>query len=124
MEPERLPSKPVGPDAGIGGGLRYIHEAPWSHPRLAHAAGSIDPDALSRLALAGAWIARVKTLSGRYHTVIVDGMREEIVSVRDPWGLTGPGSGSGTEATIRLDDPLEHWRFGIHQAIIPIGRKA
>jgi hypothetical protein len=66
----------------------------------------------------------VKTLPGRYHTVIVDGLREDILTVRDPWGLSGPGSGSGTEATILLDQFLEHWRFGIHEAIIPIGHKA
>ena len=52
-------------------------------------------------------------------TVIVDGLLENIVSVRDPWGLTGPGSGSGTEAGILFDDSLEHWRFGLHQTIFP-----
>ena len=93
------------------------------HPRLAYAAGSVDPEAVDQLVQRDPWIARVKTLSGRYHTVIVDGWRGELLSVRDPWGLTGPGSGSGTAATIRIEDFLEHWRFGIHEAIIPIELK-
>lgn len=94
------------------------------HPRLLYAAGSVDPDAVQQLVRRDSWIARVKTLSGRYHTIIIDGMRGDTLSVRDPWGLTGPDSGTGTEATIRLDDFLEHWRFGIHEAIIPIEHKA
>jgi hypothetical protein len=94
------------------------------HPRLTYVAGSIDPDAVAELVRRDPWIARVKTLSGRYHTVIVDGLREDILTVRDPWGLSGPGSGSGTVATILLDHFREHWRFGIHEAIVPIGHKA
>lgn len=47
--------------------------------------------------------------------VIVDGLTDNIVSVRDPWGLTGPGSGNGTEARILFDDFLDHWRLGLHQ---------
>jgi hypothetical protein len=94
------------------------------HPGLINAAGSIDPDAVAELVRRDPWIARVRTLSGRYHTVIVDGLHDGVLAVRDPWGLSGPGSGSGTEATIRLDDFLEHWRFGIHQVIIPIEHKA
>ncbi len=94
------------------------------HPRLKYTAGSIDPDAVAELVRGDPWIARVKTLSGRSHTVIVDGLRDDILTVRDPWGLSGPGSASGTEATIRLDHFLEHWRFGIHQGIVPIGLKA
>jgi hypothetical protein len=94
------------------------------HPRLTYAAGSIDPDSVAELVRRDPWIARVKTLSGRYHTVIVDVLREGILTVRDPWGLSGPGSENGTEATIRLDDFLEHWRYGIHQAIVPIEHEA
>lgn len=94
------------------------------HPRLTYLAGSIDPDAVAELVRGGPWIARVRTLSGRYHTIIVDALRDDILTVRDPWGLSGPGSGSGTEAMVRLDHFLEHWRFGIHEAIVPIGHKA
>jgi hypothetical protein len=89
-----------------------------------YVAGSIDPEVVAELVRRDPWIARVKTLSGRYHTVIVDALRDDILTVRDPWGLSGPGTGSGTEATIRLDDFLQHWRFGIHQAIVPIAYKA
>lgn len=180
MEPEPLASGPMGNVAGVGGGLRYIAEAPSTrmvnqehrfscvvactrqllrdagvefseadliekigvrdgfgselesaaavlselHPRLMYLAGSVDPDAVHELIRWDPWIARVRTLSGRYHTVIVDGLCEEVLSIRDPWGLTGPGAGDGTEATIRLEVFLEHWRFGIHEAIIPIGLKA
>jgi hypothetical protein len=94
------------------------------HPRLIYLAGSMDPDAVHELFRRDPWIARVKTLGGRYHTIIVDGLFEDVLSVRDPWGLTGPGAGSGSEATIRLDIFLEHWQFGIHEAIVSIGLKA
>jgi hypothetical protein len=33
-------------------------------------------------------------------------------------------AGRRTEAMIRLDDFLEHWRFAIHQAMVPIEHKA
>jgi hypothetical protein len=180
MEPEPFARESMRNDAGVGGGLRYITEAPSSrmvnqehifscviaftrqllrdagaefseadliedigvregfgselepaaavlselHPRLLYLAGSIDPDGVYELIRRDPWIARVRTLSGRYHTVIVDGLYGEVLSIRDPWGLTGPGAGRGSEATIRLDVFLEHWRFGIHEAIVPIGLKA
>ena len=114
----------IGVREGFGSELESAAaELSKRHPSLMYAAGSIDPDALADLVRRDPWIARVRTLSGRYHTVIVDGRHDGILAVRDPWGLTGPGSGAGTEATIRLDDFLEHWRFGIHQVIIPIGHK-
>lgn len=94
------------------------------HPRLLYAAGSVAPDSFRQLVHGDPWITRVKTLTGRYHTVIVDGLDVDLLSVRDPWVLTGPGSECGTEAMIRLDHFLEHWRYGIHEAIIPIGLKA
>ena len=43
------------------------------HPRLIYLAGSMDPDAVHELFRRDPWIARVKTLAGRYHTIIVDG---------------------------------------------------
>jgi len=89
------------------------------HPRLTYAAGSVDPDQVHVLIKSDPCVARVKTFSGRYHAVIVDGLIGNVVTVRDPWGLSGPGSGSGTEAEIELRDFLEHWRYGIHGTIIP-----
>lgn len=93
------------------------------HPRLVYAAGSVEPEVIHQLVQGDPWIARVRTLSGRNHIVIVDDLGGNLLWVRDPWGLTGPGSGSGTVAILRIGDFLEHWQFGIHEAIIPIGLK-
>ena len=43
----------------------------------------------------------------------------DIVHVRDPWGLNGPGSGTGTRATLSLADFKLHWHGAIHQVVIP-----
>jgi hypothetical protein len=49
-------------------------------------------------------MASLKTQHGTVHAVIVDRLEGETVYVRDPWRLTGPGSGIGTTATIKLAD--------------------
>jgi hypothetical protein len=90
------------------------------HPRLRYSGGGVFPEHFHALCQRGVWIARVITLGGRPHAIIVDGLQpDELVAVRDPWGLSGPGSGTGTQATMRLSDFLEHWRWGIHHVIIP-----
>lgn len=88
------------------------------HPSLLYTGGAIeDPDQIR--CLKDPWVARVKTLSGRYHALIVDAISNGVVAVRDPWGLAGPGSGEGTEATIRLDEFLERWNRGYNGIIVP-----
>ena len=110
----------IGVDEEFGSTLEpAAHVLSELHPRLIYAAGSIEPEYIHSLTQRDSWIARVKTTSSRYHAVIVDGLRGDVLSVRDPWGLNGPGSGSGTEATILLRVFLEHWRFGIHGTIFP-----
>ena len=86
------------------------------HPTSVYIGGLRDPDQAHNPFPSDPWVARVKTLSSRVHAVIVDGVRDDIVSIRDPWGLMGPGSGNGTAATIRLDDFLDHWRRGLAES--------
>jgi len=94
------------------------------HPALRFAGGAInDPAKYPVLFRRGPWVARVRTLSGRLHAVIADGLAGGVVEVRDPWGLGGPGSGTGTEAALTLEHFLEHWRFGVHGVIYPTGPK-
>jgi hypothetical protein len=65
------------------------------------------------------WIASLKTDRGTVHAVIVDRLKGDLVHVRDPWGLSGPGFGTGTEATIKLSDFLEHRHWAVNNAVFP-----
>jgi hypothetical protein len=49
----------------------------------------------------------------------VDQFEDELVHVRGPWGLAGPGSGTGTRATLKLGDFLEHWHWALNNAVFP-----
>ncbi len=93
------------------------------HPRLGYVGGSVDPEAIKVLFQRDPWIASLRTVRGTVHAVIVDNLEGVIVHVRDPWGLTGPGSGTGTRATINLSDFLEHWHWGVNNAVFPNRRK-
>jgi hypothetical protein len=94
------------------------------HPRLSYLGGSVDPEAdLPVLFRRDPWIAYVRTDFGRLHAVIVDGLFDELVHVRDPWGLTGPGSGTGTRATLSVSDFRTHWHGSFHTAVIPVAVK-
>jgi predicted double-glycine peptidase len=93
------------------------------HPRLGYAGGAVPPEAASILFKRDPWIASLKTDRGTIHAVIVDRLEGDVVQVRDPWGLSGPGSGTGTRATIRLSDFLEHWHWAINNAVFPNRRK-
>jgi predicted double-glycine peptidase len=89
------------------------------HPRLGYAGGAVDPEAAKILFQRDPWIASLKTDRGTVHAVIVDSLEGEIIHVRDPWGLTGPGSGTGTQATIKLSDFLEHWHWALNNVVFP-----
>ena len=93
------------------------------HPRLDYAGGAVEPDDLARLFLRCPWIATLRTYHGSHHAVIVDKLEGNIVHVRDPWGLAGIGSATGTRASMTLDAFREHWRRAIHNAVVPVGRK-
>lgn len=93
------------------------------HPGLTYAGGSVNPEDVNILFQRDPWVARVRTLSGRSHAILVDGLAGGVVEVRDPWGLDGPGAGTGSEAVLSLGHFLEHWHFGVHGAIIPTGLK-
>ncbi len=105
-----------------GYGTTAEHMAPvlsQLHPRLGYLAGSIPHQALAILFKRDPWIADLKTFHGTVHSVVVDGIVGEMVRVRDPWGVNGPGSGKGSTATIALRDFLEHWHWAFNKAVIP-----
>ena len=89
------------------------------HPRLGYRGGAVGPENLVILLKRDPWIASLMTDHGTVHAVIVDGLEDELVHVRDPWGLSGPGSESGTRATIRISDFLEYWDAALYNAVFP-----
>lgn len=89
------------------------------HPRLRYVGGSLDDDKLAIFFRRDPWIAFVKTDFGAVHSVIVDRSEDELVYVRDPWGLAGPGSGTGTRATLTLADFRLHWGGAIFNGVVP-----
>lgn len=89
------------------------------HPRLGYVGGAVDPEAVQVLFKKAPWIASLKTDHGTVHAVIVDRLDGDIVHVRDPWGPSGLGSGTGTRATISLMDFLEHWHWAMNNAVFP-----
>lgn len=89
------------------------------HPRFAFAGGAVDPDSIDILFKGQPWIASLRTDRSTIHAVIVDRIEGEVVHVRDPWGISGPGSGAGTHATIKFADFLAHWHWAINNAVFP-----
>lgn len=89
------------------------------HPRLGYEGGAIPQEALPILFKRDPWIANLRTDRGTVHAVIVDRLEGDTVHVRDPWGLHGPGTETGTTATIKLSDFLEHWHWALNKAVIP-----
>lgn len=93
------------------------------HPKLDYDGGSVSEEGLAILFARDPWIASVRTDRRSVHAVLVDRLAGDILHVRDPWGLVGPGSGTGTVATIKLADFLYHWHWALNKAVIPIRRK-
>ena len=93
------------------------------HPRLGYKGGTVSREDAAILFRRDPWIASLKTYHGTVHAVIVDALEGTIVHVRDPWGLAGPGSGSGSKATMLLNDFLEHWHWSLYKAVFPNRRK-
>jgi predicted double-glycine peptidase len=89
------------------------------HPRLGYVGGAVGPEAAAILFERDPWIASLKTDHGTVHAVIVDSLEGDLVHVRDPWGLAGPGSGTGTQATIKLADFLEQWHWALNNVVFP-----
>lgn len=89
------------------------------HPRLGYAGGAVDPETIAILFKRVPWIASLRTERGTIHAVIVDGVEGDFVHVRDPWGVSGPDSGSGSQATIKLSNFLEHWHWALNNAVFP-----
>ena len=86
------------------------------HQEALYRGGGVVPEAFEALNRTGKWIARVKPKTGP-HFIIVDGVENELVQIRDPWGPSAPGIGQGWEATLALSDFLDYWRNGINQAV-------
>jgi hypothetical protein len=89
------------------------------HPHLGFDGGAVNPNCIVILFRRDPWIASLLTDFGRVHAVIVDRLEADVVHVRDPWGVSGPGSGAGTRATIPLSDFMEHWDYALNNAVFP-----
>jgi hypothetical protein len=89
------------------------------HPRLHYLGGPLEDDKLFVFLRRDPWIAFVKTDYRAVHSVIVDRSEVNLVYVRDPWGLAGPGSGAGTRATLTLTDFRNHWGGAIYNGVVP-----
>lgn len=89
------------------------------HPRLGYSGGAVAPEAATILFKRDPWIASLKTDHGAVHAVIVDRLEGDTIHVRDPWGLSGPGSGTGTQATLKRSDFMEHWHWAINNGVFP-----
>ena len=88
------------------------------NPGSTYVGGGIpaEPEALLGLSKSGPFIARIKPATGA-HNVIVDSINGGTVTLRDPWGLVGPKSQAGLEATMKLERFLELWNKGINQVV-------
>ncbi|NER49475.1 MAG: hypothetical protein F6J92_22825 [Symploca sp. SIO1A3] len=86
------------------------------HPNTLYRGGGVVPGAFESLNRTGSWIARVKPITGP-HFIIVDGVKDELVQIRDPWGPLAPGIGQGWVAKLALSDFFDYWRLGINQAV-------
>ncbi|MDJ1496820.1 hypothetical protein QNI19_28050 [Cytophagaceae bacterium DM2B3-1] len=62
------------------------------------------------------WIARLKPTTGPAHSVIVDGIENNIVTLRDPWG-NGVGTQKGAVGTMTLQNFCKLWTKGINYSI-------
>jgi hypothetical protein len=89
------------------------------HPRLGYLGGAVGPETAAVLFKRDPWIASLKTNHGTVHAVIVDRLEGDLVHVRDPRGLAGPGSGTGAHATVKLVDFLEHWHWALNNVVFP-----
>jgi len=89
------------------------------HPRLAYVGGCLPFEQLSVFFRRDPWVAFLRTDSGRVHSVIVDGFDGSLVRVRDPWGLTGPGTGNGVRATMELELFQSRWKTTFCNGVVP-----
>jgi RHS repeat-associated protein len=88
------------------------------HPSGQFKGGGVSPDDLDVLKN-GSFIARLKSPNGS-HFVIVDGVKDGKVFIRDPWPLNGvTGNGSGTEGEMSLSKFMDYWNKGINQVVYP-----
>ncbi|MEP7287918.1 MAG: RHS repeat-associated core domain-containing protein [Chloroflexota bacterium] len=72
---------------------------------------------LENLNRTGTWMAQLGLSTGP-HWVLVDGFNEAgLLMIRDPWGVTGPGSGFGSEATIKPEDFQHLWDLAANQVV-------
>lgn len=69
------------------------------------------------------WIASVLTDYGSIHAVIVDGREDDVVHLRDPWGVAGFGAESGSRSTILIADFMNHWDATSNLCVNPTRRK-
>ena len=134
---------------GTGGGLGYLAEEPsagignqeQSHSCQAACARQLLADAgvqvseaelLDRIGYLEGWgttAGDTARILNELHPTLgyaggpVNPEAAETFFQRDPWGLAGPGSGTGTRATIALGDFHARWVRAVNNAVFPNRRK-
>lgn len=89
---------------------------------FSYRAGSVMPEQFAALNSRGPWIAQLKPSTGP-HFVIVDGVRNGNVLLRDPWGASAPGAGQGLQGTVNVSDFMEYWRRSLNKMVYREGSK-
>lgn len=113
----------TGTDAGqLARALNRVH--PGGDYRGGSPSNVTSPtETLRALAENGPFIAFTRTAHG-LHSVIVDGIEDGLVKIRDPWGASGFGGGQGIEGVVELNQFLDYWKSGIHQVVFDAERES
>jgi Peptidase C39 family len=89
------------------------------HPDTQFNSGMVDPAQLNSLNRNGSWIAMLRSHRGGLHYVIVDGITDGNVLIRDPWGAKAPGRGNGIEAELPISTFLDYWTPTYNAGVFP-----
>jgi len=123
------------PEADVGTIACFNEDTGTSPEHLANALNKLDSnstfvdgipntptikEAFDALNSTGPWIAVIKLGKGQNHFVIVDGIDNGLVKIRDPWGKNGPGSGLGLEGTVKVEDFMELWKMSKNTTVFRI----
>ena len=87
------------------------------HPSSEFVSGAVDVASFNALNKKGSWIAMITPPSDGTHFVIVDGVKNENVMIRDPWGLNAPSKGKGIEGELSISKFMAYWRLGHYKVV-------
>ena len=86
------------------------------HPGACYEGGTIFPEYLNSLASKAPFLVMLRMPFGR-HMVIVDKIADELVYIRDPWGIPEADSTIGMEGIMELSSFHERWQRTVNKAV-------